>query len=541
MSTREKSAIELFEEATYLLRRAPGGAIAAYYTGSVPFVLGFLFFWADMSQSAFAYEQCAAASLGLALLFCWMVYWQAIFVQSLHAQLSRAPGSRWLSLEARRLGVLQVALQPTKFLVLPVAALTILPYAGVYAFYQHLMSVPCSGGSLSRATRAAKTQALVWPWQNWNALAILVLLNAVVFVNLGITILGAPYLLKSLLGIESAFTRGGSVAFNTTFLAVTAALTYLVTNPLAKAVYLLRSFYAESIETGEDLRAELKSGVAATTVVLAAILMLSGAARAQAPAPLKTAPAVSADQMNRTIDDVIHRPEFTWRLPRAERPPQNNPNWFVRATESFVNVTVRALQQVGRWVDRFARWLVDKLRGAISVGGPTLPAPNARQLRAVVYALLAAVALLLGWLLVQALRLKRSRPAARATAVVAPPVDLNSPRLLADERPLEEWLRLARDCQARQEYRLALRALYLAGLAYLAEQSLISIHRSKSNLDYSRELLRKARHQPQLLQTFADNVGVFERTWYGMYDVDLGTLERFEANLARMKAGADAP
>ena len=540
MSKREKSAIELFEEAAYLLRRAPGPAVAAYYTGSLPFALGFLFFWADMSQSAFAYEHCAAAALGLALLFCWMTYWQAVFVQSLRAELSGAAPFRWFSPETRRRGVLQITLQPTKFLVLPAAALTVLPYAAVYAFYQQLMSAPDSGGSFSRAFRAAKSQAVAWPWQNWNALAILVLLNTVVFVNLGVTILGAPYLLKSLLGIESAFTRSGLVAFNTTFLAVTAALTYLLTNPLAKAVYLLRSFYVESIETGEDLRAELKSGTAVSAAIVAVILIIFGAASAHAQAPAKTVPTVSADDMNRAIDDVIHHPEFTWRLPRTERPPEKNANWFVRATESFLNATVRALRQVGRWIDQFVRWLVDKLRGVIPIGGPNLPAPNARELRALVYTLLAAVALLLGWLLWQALRLKRPRSGARAVAVAAPPVDLNSAQLLADERPLDEWLRLARDCQARQEYRLALRALYLAGLAYLAEQSLISIHRSKSNQDYSRELRRKARNQPQLVETFADNVGVFERTWYGMYDVDLGTLERFEASLTRMKAGANA-
>src|ERR1700682_5885825 len=59
----EKSAIELYEEATYLLRRAPVSVIATYYTGAVPVVLAFLFFWADMSQSSFAYEHCAPASL----------------------------------------------------------------------------------------------------------------------------------------------------------------------------------------------------------------------------------------------------------------------------------------------------------------------------------------------------------------------------------------------------------------------------------------------------------------------------------------------
>ena len=91
MKRPAKSAVDLYEEAVYLLKRAPASALAAYYAGSLPFVLGFLFFWADMSQSAFAYDHCAPAALGLALLFTWMMYWQAIFVRELDAELSGAP------------------------------------------------------------------------------------------------------------------------------------------------------------------------------------------------------------------------------------------------------------------------------------------------------------------------------------------------------------------------------------------------------------------------------------------------------------------
>jgi len=536
---RQRSAIQLFEEAVFLLRRAPGSAIAAYYIGSLPFVLGFLFFWADMSQSAFAYEHCSAASLGLALLFCWMTYWQAVFLQSLRAELSGAPAAGWFSTVARRRGILQFALQPTKFVVLPVAALILIPYASVYAFYQHLASAPDSSGSWKQTFRAARAEAMIWPSQNWTALGILVMFNVAVLLNLGITILAAPYLLRSLLGIESAFTKSGLVMFNTTFLAVTAALTYLVTNPLAKAVYLLRSFYAVSVETGEDLRAELKSG-AATAAVVAALVFFLGVASVPAQAQDQAVPGVSTGQFNRAADNVIHRPEFNWRLPRAERPAENNPNWFVRATQSFLNATASVVRQIGRWFARFVRWLGEKLRGMIPTGAGNLPAPDSRALQVLVYLLLAAVAIVLGWLLLRALRHRKLKYASKAAPIAVPPVDLNDAQLLADQKPLDEWLQLARECRERQEYRLALRALYLAGLAHLAGQSLISIHRSKSNLDYSRELRRKARNQPDLLATFSDNLGVFERTWYGMYDVDAVTLERFESNLDRMKVGANA-
>jgi len=50
----ERSAIELIEEGTRLVRASGLAALALYYVGALPFVLAFLFFWADMSRDAFA-------------------------------------------------------------------------------------------------------------------------------------------------------------------------------------------------------------------------------------------------------------------------------------------------------------------------------------------------------------------------------------------------------------------------------------------------------------------------------------------------------
>jgi uncharacterized protein DUF4129 len=532
MKRPAKGAVDLYEEAVYLLKRAPASALAAYYAGSLPFVLGFLFFWADMSQSAFAYDHCAPAALGLALLFTWMMYWQAIFVRELDAELSGAPAPAWWSRGTRRLGFLQIALQPTKFLVLPIALLVLLPFATVYAFYQNLMAVPDDeSASAARAIGAARKQAAIWQSQNWTLLAILALLEVVVFANVGVAILLGPYLLKLLLGVESEFTRSGLATLNTTFLAVTAGLTYLIMNPLAKAVYLLRHFYAESVETGEDLR------IAQAFLPVLLLLLLPGLATAQAAQPIPV-PAVSVEQLNHAIDDVIHRAEFTWRLPRPPHPVENNPNWFIRATEAVINAMVRGARQLGRWVDQFINWLAEKLKSMLPGFHGNQPGADSRKLRALLYSLLAAVVLLLGWLLWQTLRSRRKVRAANAAVLAAPLVMLTDADLEADQQPLDQWLQLARDSMARQELRQALRAFYLAGLAYLAERSLISIQRGKSNHDYARELGRKARATPEVVTVFVQNMGVFERSWYGMHAVDLGTLEQFESNLAKMRACA---
>ncbi|MGD0298189.1 MAG: DUF4129 domain-containing protein [Bryobacteraceae bacterium] len=524
MKRPSKGAIDLYEEAVYLLRRAPTSALAAYYAGSLPFILGFLFFWADMSHSAFAYDHCAPAALGLSLLLSWMMYWQALFVRRLHAELSGVSPPRAWSKESLRLGLLQIAMQPTKFLALPVALLTLLPFASTYAFYQNLMAV--RDGKVS----AARKQALVWQTQNWTLLAILAMLEVVVFINIGAAILIAPYLAKLLLGVENVFTHSGVATMNTTFFAVAASLTYLVTNPLAKAVYLLRYFYSESIKTGEDLRVAQAFLPAMLLMVLPILLA------AQLAPALPT--AVSVDQLNHAIDDVIHQPEFTWRLPRPLRPPENNPNWFIRATQSFLDATARGARQVGRWADQFINWLGEKLKSMLPGLGGNKPGPDTGKLRALLYTLLVAAAMLLGWLLWRTLRSRKQARGAAAIPVTAPAVELNDTDLQADQQPLDQWLQLARDLMARQDFRLALRAFYLASLAHLAERSLISIQRGKSNQDYARELRRKTRATPELMEVFAQNMGVFERTWYGQYQVDRSILEQFESNLAKMRTCA---
>src|SRR5512138_3734365 len=83
-----KPALELVEEGVHLLRAAPASCLVAYYLGTIPFLVGLLFFWADMSRSAFATYHTVEAALGMASLFIWMKVWQAVFARRLRTVLS---------------------------------------------------------------------------------------------------------------------------------------------------------------------------------------------------------------------------------------------------------------------------------------------------------------------------------------------------------------------------------------------------------------------------------------------------------------------
>src|SRR5579872_6020284 len=197
--TRQRPALDLIEQATYLVRNSPPAALAAYYAGTLPFILGFLFFWSDMATSVTAADHCAPAALGVALLFIWMSTWQAVFAQRLRASLTGTPPSGFF-----RLAFVQASLQPLKLIVLPFAALVVAPFASVVAFYQNLMAVSYAGPRRIRGPfDAAGVQAKLWRGQNWALIGILALIAIIVFLNIGVLILTVPGLLKSFLGIET--------------------------------------------------------------------------------------------------------------------------------------------------------------------------------------------------------------------------------------------------------------------------------------------------------------------------------------------------
>src|SRR5689334_19884940 len=86
-----KPAVELIEEAIHLIRGAPLSTVATYYLGTLPFVLGLLYFWTDMSRSPFAAKHLAEAAFGMAGLFIWMKFWQGVFACNLRARLTGDP------------------------------------------------------------------------------------------------------------------------------------------------------------------------------------------------------------------------------------------------------------------------------------------------------------------------------------------------------------------------------------------------------------------------------------------------------------------
>ena len=644
-----KGSLEIIEEATQIVRTAPAAALACYYTGTLPFVLATLYFWGDMSQSAFAPQHLVEAALGLALLFVWMKVWQARFARLLRlgiagtragdadsapAATPSPPARRW-----GRLLVLQLALQPLGLFFLLAASVLTIPFGWVYAFFQNVTVLadvePAAPGALAR--KAAHLSAL-WPKQNHLVLALLSGFALFVFLNLATVVYLLPGLIKTMFGVESAFTRSGTSLLNSTFFAAVAGLTYLCVDPLVKAVYVLRCFYGESLESGEDLKTELRSisnATARTMTILALISITfhtrsyavesvpesrsadilvrseplpptapeyiahlshaparcgqecprsgravlwqpsspmfntfaslrlcvfalqnslaiayphisllaslpSGVPAVGASSATDTAPAsgdLSPSDLDQAIRHTIQQRKYTWRAPREKVVEDEEPEQSVLGR--FLE---RVRKLIGKWFKSFGD-LLDRLFRKLFQGRRTIPHPSPGYswmvwLQLLLYLLIAAAVAGLIWLIYRVWRDRHHRPGILTSEPIQPPPDLTDHNVGADQLPEDGWTRLARDLLAQGQWRLAIRAFYLAALAHLASRHLISLAKFKSNREYERELRRRAHALPELLAGFAETVSVFDGVWYGRQPIDAELVDHFAAKVDRLKTAA---
>jgi hypothetical protein len=359
-------------------------------------------------------------------------------------------------------------------------------------------------------------------------LAIAWLLSLTVFVNVLAMLIAGPIVYRTLTGEETVFTTNVNGIYNSTLFAAAMVITWLLMDPLLRAVYVIRCFRVDAIRTGVDLRATL-ARAAKTAVLLASFIVpMHGGSL-----------SVEPQKLDRSIHEVTQRPEFLWQEPRqAENAPPSNA--FIRFTQDavrFIGGTIhRAVDWVGAAIRAIVRWLMGERQDTPDgAGGRDVPlaAPALYVLMAVTAGV--AIALLVR------LRIQRRRKSAAVTTTAgAELVDLASEDVSPDQAPEDAWLAMAARLIEAGDLRLATRALYLAVLASLGDGGLITIHRARSNLDYQRELARRARGNSRLLETFRELVAVFERTWYGEHAMSRDAFDRFQTGALEMRARGQA-
>jgi hypothetical protein len=578
----DRSAVDLLEEAAHLLRARPL-LLAPYYLGTLPFVLGILYYWTHMSFGANAWRHCPQAAWGLTLLFVWMKTWQSIYGSHLLAAVRNEPSPAWPLSRFLRSAAVQTAIQPWGILVLPVALIVMIPFPQAFAFFQNVTLIG-HGDDCDTHTmmRKAWRQASLWPQQNmlllWLAspfllvttaffvfvfvpvsssfnpgvpVPALLLLAAVVAVplcplgmitalNIGVALFLLPFLLKTLFDVDTVFSLNNTHLMNNTFFAVVCSLSYLCLDPLMKACYGLRYFYGASLHTGDDLKVELRSHRRTgpcVTLLLVLSLSLGLAGRVFADSSRNS---VSPRELDSAIESVIQHPEYTWRMPR-ETPPEIQGNqgtlhqFFTAITQPIRkgwNLFKKGLTKA--WT--FVREILFRINRSL----PRLEGPETGWTsfsRAWIVIPLLALTAALGFLAWRARKQRRPRPVVANVPAASVP-DLTREDVDASALPEDGWLNLAGELMQKGELRLALRALYLSTLAYLAREEWITLAKYKSDREYELELRRRSGARPDLAGFFSENRGLFERAWYGLHEVTPALVERFSRNQETIRTHA---
>lgn len=539
------------------MRGAPLSALTAYYLGSVPFGLDFLHFWADMTRSSLAYQDLPQEAFGLALLFLWMKAWQSVAARILWSHLAGEGKTSWTPRLFLRTALTQAILQPWGFLALPLSALMVLPFGTVYAFFQNVTVLGDDPqGGLGALFLKSRKLARLWPRPNHLMIFCAAAFGLFVSLNWQVALYWCPVLLKQFLAVDTAFSHGFPSFFNTTFLAVTWVLTYLCLDPLMKAAYTLRCFYGLSLESGEDLKSQLKSAPGWARVLgwgLWAGLVWAGATAGWAqgaagpvpPAGIQD-PAVRPGELDKAIEETLRGEEYQWHMPR-EKPKQTGTEKkgiMEKFLEASLRTFVNGMRKINHWLDDLGQWLSKHFAGHPDKDNPEAwdrrvhtQTWDFQYLYVFLWVLLAGAACALA-LLVYRLWLRREKTPVLSQAV-APAPDIADEKVTGNELPMDEWVAMAQELLRQGKFRLALRAFYLASLSCLGRQRLLTIAKFKSTLDYERELNRRAHSLPDLVLTFQENGRAFDRGWYGEEAVTLQAVEVFAANHERIRAAVE--
>jgi len=542
MASRDRKTapapLELCEQSFELLRTSGPAVILLYYLGSIPFVLGALFFASSMIRSPTADEHCAAGAFGVALLFLWMKLCQSVFAGRLRAVLTESSPEKYGTGTLVSVFVSQTCIHATGLFLLPISALIAFPLAWVLAFYQSATAAPVSEQtSLKRLTTYAAREAALWPMQNHVILTAFSALSLFVFVNVCTGILALPWLMKTLFGIDSAFSLNTATFLNTTFVMVVLCITYLLVDPLFKAVHVMRSFYGSSKTSGIDLQMKLRAIQIKPSIqplVLLFLILPSILA-----APLKAAEVSpetrmetsrAAQQLDHSIERTLEKPEYQWKMSREK-------------TEKNKNMVTRFLDDGFAMIKKALLWARDVIVNIID----WFNKPSARGSNSgwgnfgVSSALLRWLMLFLGIILAGAIALAlfRRHKKSRKNAVPASPVDAEKIDLMSgdvspDQMPENDWMRMADEALARADFRRALRAMLLATLSHLADKKIIDLARFKSNHDYEREVIRRCRATPLVPDGFSEIVTVYDRVWYGAHEVNSALVEKYQARVSTL-------
>ncbi len=532
-----ETATDILEEGFHLLRMNAFRLLPVYYLGVFPFAISLLYFINDMSLGHPVEHEIINSVLILTALFAWKNLFQSVFCLRAMNILNCKEDERLTARKLLRIFIFQNIVQPAGLIAQTVSAFLIFPVGFTTAFFNSFAVLASTNeDSFAKSFKDSWKLAFLKPRQNHFMLLALFFFSIMVALNIAIAIFFVPQLLKSFLGVDSAFSVAGDMllalrmVFNTTFWSIVLILAWLFVDPILKAAFAIRVFYGESASRGYDLLAELAriSSRGAKLCLLLGLFLFCVSARGESDgtaASNKTPPS----ELKKAIEKTLSQREYKWRLPPIDKAETAKSNFIAEMLEAFVKKTANFIRS---GIDLLEKFFPKSRHDSGSISGLfKFIKQHGVWLLLVMILLVALVCALM------LLRIRRNMLANRALLEAVKPEtlpDLNDENVSAADLKEDGWIKIASELSADGQLRLALRAVFLATLSMLSDKRLLTIARFKTNREYFIELKRRAHSDKELLSLFSENILVFERAWYGDHEVTMEIYEKFKNNYEKM-------
>ncbi|MCF6177278.1 MAG: DUF4129 domain-containing protein [Victivallaceae bacterium] len=536
------SGLDVIEEGFSLFKDTIFSALLFNLLGTIPFAIGLVYIIGDMSYGRASKVDIAGSALVLTLLWMWNNLWQAVYrTRLVDTRCLREP-TRINLRSLSRIFIRQNIVQPFALFFSPLAVFPGMWWVTVF-FNVFGVDYRDNPGVREQINRS---KAIVGSDFKRTYLLMLVIwsFRFLIMADIIMIFIFAPVLLKMLFGIDTPFSQADSILsslriiFNSTFFSSVFVTAWVCYSPLEKAIWAVMIFYGESGKKGYDIIANLSmlERQRGMKIVLSSLIVFSvmfgyvstAAAELVSPVAEQT---VAPAELNDKIKQTLSKREYQWKLP-VERAKTGE---VKSVLGSFVEYIIEEIEAAAKWC--FDLW--EKIFGKKKVVESSKFGAFLGWLSANRYVLIWSVIglslLIIGWVVFRWWRGRIKTPAIKITEARVKEIDLTDEgNVVADDLEEDEWQDLASRLAAEGKLKLAMRAMFLAGIKALADRHLLTIARGKTNRDYRRELVRRGHSEPGKIELFNVNLGIFEKIWYGDYAIANSDFDSLSANVKQI-------
>jgi uncharacterized membrane protein len=539
--TEGRAVFDLLDEAYFLFKNNLNYILPLHLIAFIPFLLAIMFFIFRFENYHSTQDDIIKWSLLLTFLFCWKNFFHSLLSGKIMDIVSKRPAEKinmkriFMILLKQNLIHLSGLISLILLIKLPWGFATFIPVAVLVLPAIFYTSDVISAIEPELGVSKFIKKVLFHISRNFVKhllMSVIAIIGTAILVfNITAVVMLIPFMLKTFWGIETQFTIAGgmslSLFFNTTIWSIIIAVSWLLIDPFYRILYVLRFFYGESIGKGWDLRATLlKISNSAGKTALICILMLftfiaDAGVQDNKNSNIADSKKANAQQLENNMNKTLSKLEYQWRQPQKIK-ESNKRNWMLNYISKAIDY---CYNQLGN--------LMDYLKDLFSSRDETSSSSTTGMQKFLLgvwkilcYAIPILLALIILYVAYKKFRNRKTYSTQELKSHSRNP-DLNREDVAADELEEHEWLKLSYELIDKKEFRLALRALFLACIRALAQRNLLLVTRYKTDYEYLNELRRRAHSLPKIISAFENNVCVFQQVWYGDYPVSRELFDKY--------------